>query len=241
MVGFEFSLLWIQISKGNLRFAHSGEVWAGRGHLRLGRNRLSPLLATLAAGLPLAVTISLAYSMKQMQADNCLVRVLAACETMGGATTICSDKTGTLTCNKMSVVRGVHAFAHSIWHGGCMVLVQFLKWTQPLKWEATERSRFKCVFKGLQHKAVVFQSWRDFYSSQLVEPLPWSEGSGKMSPQIQATFKFKTPQDKIQIYQNAGGVQKKSQNITIESILVPHGATPQCWHWAVLLACKHLQ
>lgn len=110
MVGFEFSLLWIQISKGNLQFAHCGEVWAGRGHLRLGRNRLSPLLATLAAGLPLAVTISLAYSMKQMQADNCLVRVLAACETMGGATTICSDKTGTLTCNKMSVVRGVHAF-----------------------------------------------------------------------------------------------------------------------------------
>ena len=58
------------------------------------------------AGLPLAVTISLAYSMKQMQRDNCLVRVLAACETMGGANTICSDKTGTLTTNRMSVVQG---------------------------------------------------------------------------------------------------------------------------------------
>lgn len=43
-------------------------------------------------GLPLAVTISLAYSMKKMMKDNNFVRVLAACETMGGATAICSDK-----------------------------------------------------------------------------------------------------------------------------------------------------
>ena len=54
-------------------------------------------------GLPLAVTISLAYSMKKMLLDNNFVRHLAACETMGNATTICSDKTGTLTQNKMSV------------------------------------------------------------------------------------------------------------------------------------------
>ena len=43
-------------------------------------------------GLPLAVTISLAYSLKKMMKDNNFVRVLAACETMGGATAICSDK-----------------------------------------------------------------------------------------------------------------------------------------------------
>lgn len=57
-------------------------------------------------GLPLAVTISLAYSMRQMMSDQNLVRRLAACETMGGATTICSDKTGTLTENRMTVVEG---------------------------------------------------------------------------------------------------------------------------------------
>jgi len=47
-------------------------------------------------GLPLAVTLSLAYSTQKMMLDNNLIRVLAACETMGNATNICSDKTGML-------------------------------------------------------------------------------------------------------------------------------------------------
>ena len=55
-------------------------------------------------GLPLAVTLSLAYSTSKMMGDNNLIRVLSACETMGNATTICSDKTGTLTQNRMAVV-----------------------------------------------------------------------------------------------------------------------------------------
>ncbi|KAI9251226.1 PMCA-type calcium-translocating P-type ATPase [Sporodiniella umbellata] len=57
-------------------------------------------------GLPLAVTLALAYATQRMLKDNNLVRVLSACETMGNATTICSDKTGTLTQNKMTVVAG---------------------------------------------------------------------------------------------------------------------------------------
>ncbi|RHY33037.1 hypothetical protein DYB32_001924 [Aphanomyces invadans] len=55
-------------------------------------------------GLPLAVTISLSYSTKKMLNDHNLIRVLAACETMGNCTSICSDKTGTLTENRMTVV-----------------------------------------------------------------------------------------------------------------------------------------
>ncbi|KAF7730071.1 hypothetical protein EC973_003017 [Apophysomyces ossiformis] len=57
-------------------------------------------------GLPLAVTLALAYATRRMLKDNNLVRVLAACETMGNATTVCSDKTGTLTQNEMTVVAG---------------------------------------------------------------------------------------------------------------------------------------
>ena len=54
-------------------------------------------------GLPLAVMISLAYSVKQMLIDKNFVKRLSSCEIMGGANNICSDKTGTLTMNKMTV------------------------------------------------------------------------------------------------------------------------------------------
>ncbi|KAK2006090.1 calcium-translocating P-type ATPase [Colletotrichum eremochloae] len=57
-------------------------------------------------GLPLAVTLALAFATTKLLKENNLVRVLRACETMGNATTICSDKTGTLTTNKMTVVAG---------------------------------------------------------------------------------------------------------------------------------------
>lgn len=54
-------------------------------------------------GLPMAVTLSLAYSMRRMLKTNNLVRKMHACETMGATTVICTDKTGTLTENRMSV------------------------------------------------------------------------------------------------------------------------------------------
>lgn len=56
-------------------------------------------------GLPLAVTLSLAFSSSKMMKDNNFLRVLSSCETMGSVNTICSDKTGTLTQNKMKVVQ----------------------------------------------------------------------------------------------------------------------------------------
>ncbi|KAI6165548.1 Ca-transporting ATPase [Pisolithus thermaeus] len=64
------------------------------------------------ASLPLAVTLALAFATKRMSKENLLVRVLGSCETMANASVICTDKTGTLTQNVMSVVAGsigVHA------------------------------------------------------------------------------------------------------------------------------------
>ncbi|XP_041429101.1 plasma membrane calcium-transporting ATPase 3 isoform X4 [Xenopus laevis] len=71
------------------------------------------LVVAVPEGLPLAVTISLAYSVKKMMKDNNLVRHLDACETMGNATAICSDKTGTLTTNRMTVVQSYIGDIHN--------------------------------------------------------------------------------------------------------------------------------
>lgn len=65
------------------------------------------IVVAIPEGLPLAVTISLAYSVAKMQKGNCLVRKIEASETMGGANQVVTDKTGTLTTNKMTV-RGLY-------------------------------------------------------------------------------------------------------------------------------------
>lgn len=70
---------------------------------------ITVIVVAIPEGLPLAVTLSLAYSVRKMLKDRNLVRRLEATETMGGANNICSDKTGTLTQNKMSLT--------SIWNG----------------------------------------------------------------------------------------------------------------------------
>lgn len=99
----------------------TGNTWDPDGTVQYIRGKTSPsktvdgvikiftiavtiVVVAVPEGLPLAVTLTLAYSMRKMMADKALVRRLSACETMGSATTICSDKTGTLTLNQMTVV-----------------------------------------------------------------------------------------------------------------------------------------
>ncbi|KAI3536111.1 calcium-translocating P-type ATPase [Colletotrichum costaricense] len=70
------------------------------------------IVVAVPEGLPLAVTLALSFATRRMLKDQNLVRHLKACEVMGNANTICSDKTGTLTQNKMQVVAGTIGTTH---------------------------------------------------------------------------------------------------------------------------------
>lgn len=71
--------------------------------VRIFQQAVTIIVVAIPEGLPLAVTLTLAFSMKRMVKEHALVRRLSACETMGSVTTICTDKTGTLTLNQMKV------------------------------------------------------------------------------------------------------------------------------------------
>ncbi|KAL3533287.1 hypothetical protein ACH5RR_006808 [Cinchona calisaya] len=91
---------------GSAQF-NAGKTRVGKavdGAIKIFTVAVTIVVVAVPEGLPLAVTLTLAYSMRKMMMDKALVRRLSACETMGSATTICSDKTGTLTLNQMTVV-----------------------------------------------------------------------------------------------------------------------------------------
>ena len=99
-------VIWVRFSI--ITYGTHGESFKKKHiseYLRAFITGVTVLVVAVPEGLPLAVTISLAFSVKKMLNDHNLVRHLDACETMGNATAICSDKTGTLTTNRMTVVR----------------------------------------------------------------------------------------------------------------------------------------
>lgn len=111
-IGLFFAVITFAVLVQGLatRKLQDGSHWAWTGEelmsvLEYFAVAVTIVVVAVPEGLPLAVTLSLAFAMKKMMNDKALVRNLAACETMGSATTICSDKTGTLTTNHMTVVK----------------------------------------------------------------------------------------------------------------------------------------
>jgi Ca2+-transporting ATPase len=90
-----------------LRHSTSTPAEKGQQFINVFIITLTVLVIAVPEGLPLAVTLTLAFATIKMVEEHNLVRRLKACETMGNATAVCSDKTGTLTQNKMQVVVGV--------------------------------------------------------------------------------------------------------------------------------------
>jgi P-type Ca2+ transporter type 2C len=86
---------------------HASPTDKGKNFVDIVIIALTVLVIAVPEGLPLAVTLSLAFATTRMLKDHNLVRQLKACEVMGNATSVCSDKTGTLTQNKMTVVAGI--------------------------------------------------------------------------------------------------------------------------------------
>lgn len=80
-------------------------IQAGSYFLNTVMIAITVIVVAVPEGLPMSVTLSLALSMKRMLSTNNLVRKMHACETMGAATVICTDKTGTLTQNQMNVYK----------------------------------------------------------------------------------------------------------------------------------------
>ncbi|RDX68387.1 putative calcium-transporting ATPase 11, plasma membrane-type, partial [Mucuna pruriens] len=113
-IGLAFALLTFMVLTGRFlwgKFAHHEiNKWSlddASKLLNFFATAVIIIVVAVPEGLPLAVTLSLAFAMKKLMKDKALVRHLSACETMGSAGCICTDKTGTLTTNHMVV--------HKIW------------------------------------------------------------------------------------------------------------------------------
>ncbi|MBO7082419.1 MAG: calcium-translocating P-type ATPase, PMCA-type [Bacteroidales bacterium] len=141
------------------------------------------IVVAVPEGLPMSVTLSLALSMRRMLETNNLVRKMHACETMGAATVICTDKTGTLTQNKMSVsefkIYGLHdnklddsQTSTLIKEGIAMNSTAFLDFTSKQEAKAVGNPTEAALLAWLFKQNVDFISYRDHV--RIVKQVPFS-------------------------------------------------------------------
>ena len=134
------------------------------------------IVVAVPEGLPMAVTLSLAYSMRRMLKTNNLVRKMHACETMGATTVICTDKTGTLTQNQMKVDDiKVYAknIAESIINEGLAVnSTASIDFSNEKKPEVLGNPTEGALLLWLNAKGIDYRALRD--SAKVIEELPFS-------------------------------------------------------------------
>ena len=141
------------------------------------------IVVAVPEGLPMSVTLSLALSMRRMLETNNLVRKMHACETMGAATVICTDKTGTLTQNKMSVSEFKIYSLHDnklddsqtsmlIKEGIAMNSTAFLDFTNKQEAKAVGNPTEAALLAWLFKQNVDFISYRDH--TKIIKQVPFS-------------------------------------------------------------------
>lgn len=127
-------------------------------------------------GLPMSVTLSLALSMKRMLATNNLVRKMHACETMGAVTTICTDKTGTLTQNQMKIYEdkfyNKEAVSNLINEGIAVNSTAYLDYSDPEKVKVLGNPTEGALLLWLHEQGVNYLPLRE--KGEIVEQLTFS-------------------------------------------------------------------
>ncbi len=142
------------------------------------------IVVSVPEGLPMAVTLSLAYSMRRMLKTNNLVRKMHACETMGATTVICTDKTGTLTQNQMRIHRtnfyalpddqhlGSDDISHLITEGIAVNSTASLNLSDPAKPQVLGNPTEGALLLWLHANDIDYQELKD--KAPVVEELPFS-------------------------------------------------------------------
>ena len=154
------------------------------------------IVVAVPEGLPMSVTVSLALSMRRMLKENNLVRKLHACETMGAATVICTDKTGTLTKNQMTVMEA------DIYGGEEEMLLlkrnmAVNSTAEVFKVMSIGNPTEAALLKWLHKNGVDYSAWRE--SASIVEQVPFSTETKYM----QTTARIKGEKEPVRFIKGA--------------------------------------
>ena len=162
-------------------FAYLDNINEGIEWLKLAQYSLNSLMIAVTIivvavpeGLPMSVTLSLALSMRRMLIANNLVRKMHACETMGATTVICTDKTGTLTQNRMSVddVLTYHAVDDLIKECISVNTTAFLDYSNKEKIQVIGNPTEGALLLWLDSHNVAYSHYRE--NSRLIYQVPFS-------------------------------------------------------------------